>query len=412
MSVWLRIVPFVAAAASLPNAGCDSAVALQGDGGEAEASLPPVADIVVGGWRDSDAPWTPPAGVDSCANFNWTFFDVIPADDALYASWAWTVFEPLVAGPSDFLYGVVLRNSGSGWAEYFRSECSLEGGTDLGCQTTVERLLGTSSGGLVVRTWGDANHALGVLDTSGVVLWPEEIWDVSDPFIVNDYLAYAVLGGTDSKVIRFDGAMWTPVADVLPDDLPYQLVWQLWADEDDLWVAGDRGTVLSLGDPGWQVHALPTLDPITALWGSDGDDIWVADRGRDLFHWDGGTWQTVLWPNLALEGGDACGEPSYIQGIWGTEGVLFFHTGRQFTRRDPSGEFTALGYWPATAAEGAECIGGLRITRLRGTSATDVFLAAVEPSARDRILEPGDDGENCASRPLVLLWDGASFRWI
>jgi len=390
---------------------CDGGTSLHGDGGPAETSPPPVPDIASGGWRDSGTPWTPPGSVDSCASLNWTLFDILPTVDSLYAAWGWTVFDPS-PGPSDVLYCSVLRNTGSGWMEYLRSDCSLEGGVGSGCESCVERLVGSSSGGSVVRTWGGSHPPLGLLDADGVHLWPEDVWQLSDPFVVTDHLAYAVLGGTDSKVVRFDGSAWTPLPEILPADLPYQLVWQVWADENDIWVAGDRGTVLSLGDAGWQVHVLPTLEPITALWGSDGNDVWVGDKGGELFHWDGGTWETVSWPNLALERGDPCGEPSYVLGIWGSEGVLYVHTGRQLTRRSSAGDFAVLGYWPGTAGGSGGCVSGLRIIRMRGTSAVELFLAAVEPGPEDAVLEPADDGESCVSRPFVLFWDGSVFHWI
>jgi hypothetical protein len=49
---------------------------------------------------------------------------------------------------------------------------------------------------------------------------------------------------------------------------------------------------------------------------------------------------------------------------------------------------------------------------MRGLSATELFLAAVEPAATDRLPEPGPGSEACVTRPLVLYWDGAFFHWI
>lgn len=69
---------------------------------------------------------------------------------------------------------------------------------------------------------------------------------------------------------------------------------------------------------------------------------------------------------------------------------------------DGSG-FAVLAYWPPAAApDGATCMGGTRIVRLRGLSPSEVFLAVTEVSPT---------GE-CPQRPFLLRWDGSAFHWM
>jgi hypothetical protein len=251
--------------------------------------------------------------------------------------------------------------------------------------------------------------------SGAIELWPRDWWEFSDPVFVGASAAYAVWTGIDSKVMRLDAGEWLPIVSPLPYDLPYQLLWHLWSDGDVLWIAGDRGSVLSLEDGGWRVHELSTTTEVTAVWGGDATDVWVATGGGDLFRWDGATWSDVPWPNLALEGGDACAGDSAVIGIWGIGIDLFLHTGYELMHWDGR-SFEVLGYWPPHAGAGDACEGGIRVVRVRGLSSTEVFAAAISGEAGERVgnggLGGGASAVSCFTRPFVLLWDGNALHWI
>ena len=74
---------------------------------------------------------------------------------------------------------------------------------------------------------------------------------------------------------------------------------------DDVWVAGDVGTVLRWNGARWariETNPFENDQPglgyadwtITSLWGSASDDLWATTRwGRGILHWDGATWSQV-----------------------------------------------------------------------------------------------------------------------
>ncbi len=383
-----------------------------GDAGAAEEWGPSVVDVAPGGWADSGTPWMPPPEHNPCAGAGFSYVDLLASEDALYLSWAWTSVrvDPGLGYHVLAVNSAVSANRGAGWTEVHHARDPLDAFPDQVC---VARLAGCPAGQLVVRVWeSEGIHApLANLDESGLHLWPDSLWDISDPYFVSDSLAYAVWGGTDSKVLRFDGSDWIPVVEVLPYDLPYQLVSKIWADERDLFVAGERGTILSLDDTGWRNHALGTTRPISALWGLAGDDVWAADDGGALFHWDGVRWSVQDWPNLASEEAEPCDEPQSIIGIWGSGDTVYFHTVREILAWR-GGEWDVLGYWPGTRAAEGRCDGGVAVLALAGLSATTVFFAAAELEPEDEVGDTTVYTRTCLNRPFVLFWDGSTFHWI
>lgn len=391
--------------------GCDSGTQLSGDGGPEEV-VAPVPDAATGGWRDSATPWVPGPHATDCVHGGVTEQDLLFEGDGLDLSWTWANVESVPGGGWSVsgLGTLVERNEGSGWEEQYAATCPFD--DVAGGGQCVARLAGTIGDRIVGRMWGVAHSALAWIDPAGPEAWDETLWAMSDPLIVRDDLAYAVWGGTDTKIMRWDGTAWAALTEVFPNELPYQLLWQIWADDGALFVAGARGSVVSLEAGGWRVHDVPTMATVTALFGFSGSDVWVGDDAGGLFHYDGTTWSAMEWPNRAEElGSSACAEPVGISGMWGVDGVLFLHSGYEVLRWDGT-RFDVLGWWPGHSRDDGLCEGGTRVVRLRGASATQVFALVVPLNPGESVSNPGDGVPGCVSRPAVLWWDGSLFHWI
>jgi hypothetical protein len=148
---------------------------------------------------------------------------------------------------------------------------------------------------------------------------------------------------------------------------------------------GDDRTPVVLPEVCTADHWCGATQPITGLWGSADDDIWmvVSDLGGPdsarLMHFDGTKWSTVLWDPSEVQVGS-------IAAIWGTGrndvfaagsgGVIHFN-GSSWVQQVASVNWSALG----------------------GTSASDVWAVGADPLAQEAGLETG----------LVGHYDGT--RW-
>ena len=95
------------------------------------------------------------------------------------------------------------------------------------------------------------------------------------------------------------------------------------------------------------------------------------------------SWTRVDWPDMETE--------SQIHDMWGSDGELFFTTGRQLVRWDGE-SFETIGMWLGT---------GLSINAIWGNSTDEVFLAVGESD-----VVTSDCG------PVYLMWwDGSEFHW-
>ncbi|MBL8950425.1 MAG: hypothetical protein JNK82_06590 [Myxococcaceae bacterium] len=60
---------------------------------------------------------------------------------------------------------------------------------------------------------------------------------------------------------------------------------------DDVWAAGERGTLMHFDGRGWSGRAELVAEDLLALWGSGPRDVWASGRGGVLLHFDGETWR-------------------------------------------------------------------------------------------------------------------------
>ena len=86
----------------------------------------------------------------------------------------------------------------------------------------------------------------------------------------------------------------------------------LWGSgADDVWAAGDGGTILHWNGATWsRVKGLPNVD-LRAIWGRGPNDVWTAGDKGTVLHWDGKTWSNRSipvnpggWRLIEISGGD------------------------------------------------------------------------------------------------------------
>ncbi|MBI5486397.1 MAG: hypothetical protein HY905_03605 [Deltaproteobacteria bacterium] len=394
------------------SAGCGGNTNLTGDGefeGEtAEVDLgPPVPDAGTG-WRDSSEPWAPPPRVAEDCQWQNYAFDLWPGSDGLYALYAVRFTRHEIARSLE-----VRVNGGDGWTGYFSG--------DSPCYTP-RYLAGTIGEALIAAgTTVDTSSTVGTL----AAISPEglrqlvecDVPPVTNAFVVSDTLAYATVPAPDAvPVLRFDGEGWSEMVEgPIPVVRPLPL---LWADDDDLFMAGGGGLVVSREGTGWYIHDIGTTNDVVSLWGFDGDDVWAGDTSGELFHFDGTTWASVAWPNVAATGNLCDSAVHAALGLWGSDGVLYISAGDldpEHAGVDPvgavsgsgdaivryDGAFEVIAHWPPSNRAVCEN-DGVKIWRVRGTSANEVFVMA----------EGRPDPVTGCKRPFVLLWDGSEFRWI
>jgi hypothetical protein len=218
--------------------------------------------------------------------------------------------------------------------------------------------------------------------------------------VVDETLAYQLL--REGLLTFWDGESWSPYP-LEPISYDVSLV---WGDRSSVFVAGRDGLIMSEVDGDWQVHDTGTMEMIRSLWGFAGNDVWAGTNDGRLLHWNGDVWEDIEWPDSgeSPDSGTCLRRGESINGMWGTDGILFFHTYTQFVMWDGA-EFVVLGYWPGEYTELSDgeygCENRLQITGIWGNSPEEVFL-----SIENTELYEGDCG-----REFLLWWDGSEFHW-
>jgi hypothetical protein len=326
------------------------------------------------GWRESTDPWCPGIEVGRA-------WDVWSNESGVY-----TVLAERVSGGSeeDHLY----FNDGSGWDLLYTGP---SGG--MSSSTCMRHLVGTPSGVLFTwDPWVSGCSLLRIVD--GTVR--AEAFNVYNVFVVSDTLVYAC---SYHGLMQFDGEEWTRVS-IDPCEGR-----AMWASESRVYLAESSGIVEVFGGETWDSWDTGTISTLTAIWGFSDDDVWVGTDHGELRHWNGEEWTSVSWPDMddSPDPNSCRYEHQQIEGMWGIEGTLFFHTGKQLAMRDGV-DFAVIGYWPGeyTATEGGyECRGAIEIHSIWGNAPEELFIAAW-----DNEQEFGECGSE-----YLLWWDGSEFHW-
>jgi len=379
----------------LQACGCTES---DGSWGVADTWNDPLADPI---WQDTldasmdaiDASWDLP--VENLGEPGWMGSrEPYCRDDGRYqrpAVWSDTrgIFASLGALGLFDLGTQLLFNDGTGWRtliDYIPRYTEPDGAR--------RDLEGIPSG--EIWAWSTPSSFLMAMDVESANASMLEL-DVRDLHFAKEESAYAVTGESPWMVV-FDGSSWRPF---LEDPLPFPVT-LVWTDGDVIFCAGENGTALSLGTEGWTLHDTGTMSDFSSIWGFTRSDVWLGTTDGTLHHYDGEGWTLVDWPDMG-DDSDLCRDSGLpIEGMWGADSTLFFHTEVQLVMWDTSG-FRVLGYWPGEARIISDleyhCVDGLSIMDIWGNSSTEVFLA-VQPG--------GDVRSGC--REYLLWWDGTEFH--
>lgn len=105
-------------------------------------------------------------------------------------------------------------------------------------------------------------------------------------------------------IMARDGENWSALE--LPPGTPL-LNWMIGFGDDNLFVAGNQGTVLHWDGSAWSTMDTPTEEQLWGIWGSAPDDLWAVGGGgraeseATLLHYDGAAWTSVMAPELDRE---------------------------------------------------------------------------------------------------------------
>ncbi|MGC4121752.1 MAG: carboxypeptidase regulatory-like domain-containing protein [Myxococcales bacterium] len=169
---------------------------------------------------------------------------------------------------------------------------------------------------------------------------PDDVWAAGD------------LG----TLIHWNGVVWT----VVPSPTTNRLH-NLWgAAADDVWAVGDGGTLLHWDGSTWASSPSGTTEGFWAVWGSSTDDVWAV--GGAVRHWDGTAWSNVPTPEAALQYG--------VAAIWGSSSNDVWAVGSVGTRIR----------WDGCRWSCVYCgfVGNNTTFGLWGTSPNDLWLASYE----------------------------------
>jgi hypothetical protein len=204
---------------------------------------------------------------------------------------------------------------------------------------------------------------------------------VQDVVVVNDSLAYALMGGT--RVLVYDGKEWRNH----PVPLPYPAQ-RLWADASNLVAVGSAGTMLRFKDDDhWELEDIGVLEKLTAIWGPAPNDLWIGTGTGRLLHHDG-----TSWTQRGEIRGQTCDTRQPVIGIWGADGVVYAHTPTAVVRWK-NGELGTLGNW--TCGLGTT----QQVRSLWGRGANEVFIGLTDQSF----------GSACGTA-YVAYFDGTQFH--
>ncbi len=209
--------------------------------------------------------------------------------------------------------GKIFFNNGNGWDVVFEQEQMMENGP------MDSRLTGFENGPLVMYGYdeiftGDDYIGCGLSTIENGNRKCEPVYWVDHVFIVNDDLAYGLFEG---DMIIYEDGFWGP----MPGTMMSISMHELWANETHIFGLMDGGRIVMMHDGDWESLNTRTLNTFSSIWGFSETDVWAGTyEGAELYHFDGGVWNEIDWE------GDGCGTQSSIRGMWGSNGVLYFHT--------------------------------------------------------------------------------------
>lgn len=113
------------------------------------------------------------------------------------------------------------------------------------------------------------------------------------------------------------GGVWVRDTSV-PGSVQLDAIWGL--SDDDLYVAGDAGTLFHRSAEGWSRISLGRGENLYALWGTSGTSVYVAGQDGLIMHFDGSQWAA-----------QSTGAFDHLWSLWGLSDQQIFAAGTNGT---------------------------------------------------------------------------------
>jgi hypothetical protein len=175
----------------------------------------------------------------------------------------------------------------------------------------------------VVATWGEDADTIDVVVRVPAAVPPVARWGrelghptargLSGVWASSAHDVYAV--GAEGWVHHWDGARWTTAP-----RLTTRALHDVWgAPGGQVFAVGEAGTLLRrTGGGAWERMALPVQATLYGVWGASARDVWAVGDESTILHFDGGAWSVVshdtAWWSNDYEGYGA---------VWGADGEVF-----------------------------------------------------------------------------------------
>ncbi len=165
------------------------------------------------------------------------------------------------------------------------------------------------AGNLLRDIWGiDENNvwAIGYVslpeEETGIIKWNGNKWESFPSFAgtktgifgFSENDIWVVTGGTFGKATNWNGSNWVEYSFFPP---PIDTVWglyEIWGSSpDDVWAAGDNGSLIHWDGIEWTIIKTDISEEITALYGTADNDIYLAATSGNhsaLYHYNGTEW--------------------------------------------------------------------------------------------------------------------------
>jgi hypothetical protein len=126
----------------------------------------------------------------------------------------------------------------------------------------------------------------------------------------------------------------------------------------DVWVAGDKGTILHYNGQAWSISPSGTQENLTSLYGTAPNNIWVSGEKGAILLWDGAAWKEV-----------SNGVDTVLVNMWASGPTDVWAVGVDMT-----GESAYIRRWNGTKWEGQDIPGSSSLWGVTGTGPEDVWL--------------------------------------
>jgi len=168
------------------------------------------------------------------------------------------------------------------------------------------------------------------------------------------------VAGDSGTVLHWNGAAWARMSTGTTAGLR-----RVWGNSGrDVYVSGEAGTLLHYDGTGWSRVAVPTGEDLTRIWGSSAGDVYVGGANATLLHFDGSGWSRVALPI----------EPtSSVNAVWGTSrdnvyvagsaGFVMRWDGAGWVREESGRPEQILGLWGASGTDVFASMAGGWVTR-------------------------------------------------